>query len=116
MKKKEVSVKEKLLFAKTLLEKADYISAINIFSELKKQKKYRDSSIKGLLISKILLGKEDNALSEAEQIQSEPDKFFYFALIYLYFDDKTNFNKYLDLLDQLGNKEKVTLLKKISLF
>ncbi len=113
-RKREKGYSEKLFFAKTLLLKADYISSGNIFSELTKHKKFKESAYKGLLASKTLLGKLNESILMAENLMSEEDKFFYLALIYLYFGDKDNFSKNLNILEQLGLEERVKVLKKLS--
>lgn len=113
-RKKEKLIEEQLTFAKILLGKSDFLYANNIFLELMKYKKYRDSSLKGIIITKILLNQIDDAILWAEKIKDEKEKFFYLSLISLYKDDKESFNKYYNFLEELGDQRILETLKILS--
>ncbi len=107
------SRKEKIFFANTLLEKADYINAINIFNELRDIKSLKNQVITGLLRAHLLLGKKEDAINLAEQLNSEEERFFFLALIYLYSGDKQGYVRYLNILENSNYNEKVRLLKNL---
>ncbi len=112
-RKKLISQKEKLFFANTLLEKADYINALNIFTQLRSYKCLNKEAVTGALRAHILLGKKKEAISLAEQLDNEGERFFYLALINLYFQDKPEFLRHMDYLENLGYHDRVKMLKKL---
>lgn len=114
LKRKRDSLKEKLLFANTLLSKADYINAGNIFNELIRDKSLQEEALLGLIKVKIFLGKKEEASSLAEKIKREEDRLFYLALVDICFGEKEEYEKYLGLLEHSGYNDKVKILKKLS--